>query len=343
MDYRDLQEYQFELPESLIAKFPAEPPDSCRLLVFKRQNNAISEGYFYQLANYLEPGDLLVANDTLVEERRVFLRRATGARLEAIFLEEVRPGAYKVLIKKAKRLQDGELLTAERESAIRFMVEKNNGVVLCLQGELIADLFPKIGQMPIPPYLKREEHPLDREQYQNYFAVARLKSAAAPTAALHFTDRVMESLKQKGVDVAYVSLAVGYGTFAPLREENFRNRSLHKEVYFIPEETALRLRSKDYRRLISIGTTSLRVLETVHRLTDGKFDSHLAGETNLFVFPPDRVRSVHGLITNFHLPGSSLLLLVAAFIGKEKVLEIYRKAIAGQYRFYSYGDAMLLL
>lgn len=342
MDYKDLKLYSFTLPKELIARFPANPPDSCRLLVSTPKE--IQDAYFYELANFLTKGDLLIANDTVVEKRRVFLKRKTGSRIEAIFLDEENPGEYIALVKKASKLKEGEILYSEKNPEIEFMfLRKEKKSYLRLISEKRENLFEEIGQMPIPPYLKREEKAEDRIFYQNFFAKSQVKSAAAPTAALHFTPRVMESLSQKGVKLGFVSLSISYGTFAPLRQENFTKNKLYQEYYSLPQETAKLLQERNYKRLIAVGTTSLRVLETVYRKSNGKFHTALQGFTDLFLHPPDKVYSVDGLITNFHLPESSLLLLVACMIDREKLLSLYEYAISQKYRFYSYGDAMLIL
>lgn len=332
--------------------------------------SSISHHIFNELPSLLLPGDLLVVNDTGVEARRIFLKRRPkgrgnkqeGARIEAVFLNPVDESdrsraaialkeehtglqLWHALIKKRKRLEDGEILESEVDPEVTFVVHKKPDGRTWLQETqaLTPELFSRIGQMPIPPYLKREERPEDRAQYQNPFA-ARPGSAAAPTAALHFTPGLREALKKRGVDIATVTLHVGYGTFAPLSEENFKTKKLHPEFYDIPEETARRLRDKNYNRLIAVGTTTLRALESAHRQSNGAWEgSSLTGETDLFLYPPEKIKSVDGLITNFHLPGSSLLMLAACLTGKDELLSAYREAIAQKYRFYSYGDAMLVL
>ncbi|MCS6985152.1 MAG: tRNA preQ1(34) S-adenosylmethionine ribosyltransferase-isomerase QueA [Leptospiraceae bacterium] len=342
MEIEDLDLYDFDLPSELIARYPKEPPDSCRLLVYDQ--GKIKHAFFYELPEYLKEGDLLIANDTVVEERRVFLRRKSGARLEAIFLEEPSEGFFEVLLKKASRIREGEELTSEKKPDVIFIYTRQEGKsYLRLVGERTHDLFGQIGEMPIPPYLGREAEEKDKNYYQNFFAKGKLKSAAAPTAALHFTPRVISALESKHIGLAFVSLAIGYGTFASLRNENFRAKKLHEERYEIPYETARILQEKKYRRLIAVGTTSLRVLETVYRKSQGSYESHLSGKTDLFLHPPDEVKSVQGLITNFHLPRSSLLLLVACLIPREELLSLYHEAIQNSYRFFSYGDAMLIL
>jgi len=199
--------------------------------------------------------------------------------------------------------------------------------------------------MPIPPYLHREEEAIDRSAYQNPHAEQlseKSGSVAAPTASLHFTKKVLDSLREKQIQLEYLNLQIGYGTFAPLREENIIQKQLHAEKYELPENLAEILAGRQYNRLYAIGTTTLRVLETVHRHTSGRYDSLLAGKTNIFLHPPDVIESVDGMITNFHLPGSSLLMLVSCLLGRDKLLNTYGHAIDNRYRFFSYGDAMLI-
>jgi len=353
-------EYLFDLPDELIARYPVEPGDACRLLRVSRSGGDIEDGHFYDLPGYLQDGDLLVVNDTRVEARRIFLRRLgpgnkPGARIESVFLEVcenppagARNNCWSVLIKKRQRLKDGEILVSEAGEGVYFTLHKYDDGRTFLEEStpLDAEMFYKIGQMPIPPYLQREEEAIDRRAYQNPFydqtPGTSGGSVAAPTASLHFTPNILLKLKEKNIRLESLTLDVGYGTFAPLREENFSTGRLHEERYELPQELADTLARKDYNRLYAVGTTSLRVLESVHIMTSGKYDHHLKGKTGLFLHPPHRIASVDGMITNFHLPGSSLLMLVSCLLEKDRLMKCYRHAIEKRYRFFSYGDAMLI-
>lgn len=359
--FREIEPYFFDLPPELIAGEPVSPPDSCRLMTLGPQpEDEPGHHTFSQLPQLLEAGDLLVFNDTAVEARRVFLRRSQvgrngqkgeGARVESVFLKRVSldsgpPRHWQVLIKKRARLRDGEILTTEKgapNKPLEFEVlKKEDGRTYLLEPlDITPQIFDQIGQMPIPPYLKREEREQDRTNYQNPFA-KNPGSAAAPTAALHFTPHLVQALKAKGVHLEFLTLHVGYGTFAPLKPQNLETKKLHPEEYFIPETLAALLAKKEYNRLIVVGTTALRAIETAARKSQGKYNSHLQGETDIFIFPPDPIYSADALITNFHLPGSSLLMLCSSLAGRPILMEAYRQAVAMKYRFFSYGDAMLL-
>jgi S-adenosylmethionine:tRNA ribosyltransferase-isomerase len=350
-----LSDLIFDLPEKLLAKFPIVPADHCRLLCINKKSGILSEKMFYELPQLLQCGDLLVFNNTRVEARRVFLKRENHAglgtgRFECLFLEKIENNErlWKVLIKKSKRLKNDEILVSEIDSNITFrLIKSPEGTTIIqehtgLDTGLNEEVFSRIGQMPIPPYLNREQVPADKENYQNPFGVYP-GSVAAPTAALHFTLSLLNELKEKNIDIDYVTLHVGYGTFAPLNNENFHNNKLHEEFYSIPKEFAEKLARKKYKRIISVGTTTLRVLETVYRKTNGLYNDHLFGKTNIFLYPPEKIKSVDGLITNFHLPGSSLLMLVACMMNQNELMSAYRHAIEQEYRFYSYGDGMFII
>jgi S-adenosylmethionine:tRNA ribosyltransferase-isomerase len=360
-----ITEYVYDLPDELIARYPVEPGDACRLLQVSKSRDKINDLHFYNLPDCLEEGDLLVVNDTRVEARRVFLKRPgdkqkhnqkPGARIESVFLEVVdKPpvGAqnpcWSVLIKKRQRLRDGEVLVSEVDENVYFTLHKYDDGRTYLEESvpMTFETFDKIGQMPIPPYLRREEVARDRMTYQNPFLNHigfdhEKGSVAAPTASLHFTEPLIQKLQMKNIQIKPVTLNIGYGTFAPLKEENFTTGRLHQESYDLPRELACLLEKRNYNKLYAVGTTSLRVLETVNAMTSGKYDNHLKGKTNLFLYPPHVINSVDGIITNFHLPGSSLLMLVACFLEKDRLMKAYRHAVESRYRFFSYGDAMLI-
>lgn len=360
---RVLEPYHFELPQKLVATKPVTPADHAKLMQVDAINN-FQHTFFYRLDELLTEGDLLVVNNTEVEKRRVYLRRNTSGRepsavIESVFLEQVQPFnermfaaskqneenriIYHCLLKKRKRLKDGEYLTAVKNSNYEFEVVKleDNRVFLAAMAGFDEDSFSEIGEMPLPPYMNRTTQESDDEDYQNFFAEIP-GSAASPTASLHFTTELKQRILEKKIDIEAVTLHIGYGTFAPLTGQNLKTRKLHKEQYCIPEKLAERLRSRNYRKLVVVGTTALRTLETVYRLTGGEFDHSLEGTTELFLAPPEKIYTADWLITNFHLPGSSLLMLVACMQTPENILKAYNQAISQNYRFYSYGDAMLL-
>ncbi len=335
--------FDFDLPDGRIAREPAEPADSCRLLV---ASSDLVDSVFYKLPDFLAPGDLLVANNTRVEARRIAMLSPDGTIVEVLLVEEL-PGlcanCWKILFTGMGKAKDGDVFLAVRDESFSFRIRRmGDAMAMQAGGGLSFEDFNKIGDMPIPPYFKRSANDKDSIHYQNPFGW-KGGSAAAPTAALHFTDSLVHALKEKGIGMEFLTLNVGYGTFAPLTAENFAEKKLHAERYELPTSLARILSAKKYKRLIAIGTTTLRVLENVHRETLGHFDHSLSGSTQLFVHPPDTVQSVDGLITNFHIPKSSLLLLVASLYGSEKTMNAYRHAIDTGYRFYSYGDAMLVL
>lgn len=338
-----LEEFDFPLPEELIAKYPAEKRDHSRLMVVHRDTGEIQIlPKFKDIEQILTERDLLVFNSTKVSKRRVYLKTATGKTHECLFLEEIAPNVWQCLVKNASKLKPGRgLFTFDEEWEFVFERDSEFNILLKSNQKVTEDFFKKYGLVPIPPYLKREAESIDEERYQTVFA-KQMGSVAAPTAALHFTKELLDSLTQKGITFLDVCLNIGYGTFAPLTEKEIQNKKLHKESYTIPEETAEILnKERGVKRVIAIGTTTLRALESC--LNENK--SYQAGhfQTELFIQPQDKIHSIDALITNFHLPKSSLLLLVSAFASRELILEAYRRAISERMRFFSYGDAMLIL
>jgi len=332
----------FDLPEALIAKEPIKPADHARLMVVNREQKSISHDYFYNLGKYLKAGDAIVFNATRVEERRVFLKRDGSTRLyEAVFLRRLNPLRWQVLMRNIRRVQNGSVFFAEKDSAYKFILFRDETLELEADRALTAAEFERIGEMPIPPYMQRRSAPDERASYQNFFKDQITQkekiagSAASPTAALHFTASLFDALAKAQVNFLPVCLDIGYATFAPLSEKNFSDNKLHTEHFYVPDATASVLDGG--ARKISLGTTSLRAI--LSRRIYAKNE----GESEIFIKPPDSAAGVDGLITNFHLPGSSLILLTAAFCGTALLAEAYQEAIAQRYRFYSYGDAMLIL
>jgi len=341
-----LSDYHYHLPAEQIAQTPAQPRDASRLLVLGRTVPRREDRQFRELAELLDPGDLLVANDTRVLPARLLGRKDSGGRAEVLLLHREGHNRWEALVRSAKpsrpatRIQVGEKLRVAVETVRGDGVY---GVRLECEGDPVAAV-EACGRMPLPPYIRRDApEPRDREWYQTRFAAPDPPgSAAAPTAGLHFSDAVLAALDARGVERATVTLHVGLGTFLPVRAENLDQHRMHREWYQVTEATAAVVnRALDEgRRVVAVGTTTTRVLEHCGvggRVTPG------AGWTELFIRPGHPWRVVGGLVTNFHLPESTLLVLVAAFAGRDRVLAAYRHAVCGGYLFYSYGDAMVIL
>lgn len=346
-EYADLN---FTLPQDLIAQYPTEPADHARLMVLNRALESITHDYFYNIGNYLRSGDAVVYNATHVEERRVYLRRADSEKpFECVFLARqaaAQAGTmekWQVLLRNSRRLDEGAILYAVKDSSYEFTFHRaQEGIFISSQKSLDPSDFARIGEMPLPPYMKRAATAEDSITYQNFFRQKIAEkdkirgSAASPTAALHFTEELFARLRAQGIGFYPLCLDIGYGTFAPLTAENFATSSLHAEHYFIPHATA-QLLASGKRRRIALGTTSLRAILSYYAY------NRTEAETRLFIKPGDAITNVEGLITNFHLPQSSLLLLVAAFAGRALTRRAYHEAVEQQYRFFSYGDAMLVI
>jgi len=337
-----LQDYDFELDDALIARFPPPHREDARLLVVTRSTSTLhSMPSFPSLLSYLQKGDLLVFNNTKVSKRRVFLNTPKGRLHECIFLEE-NNGLWYCLVRNSAKIKEGDLLR-EVSGHIEFRYTRIGGKSYLMPSEPLTEaVFDRIGTIPIPPYLRRRAESSDEIRYQTVYAKVP-GSVAAPTAGLHFTESLKTSLSSMGVGLAEITLSVGYGTFAPLEESQILEKKLHEESYEISESTAKVLnQTRKKGRIIAVGTTTLRALESSFEKSTKTYKSGTAS-TDIFITPDDSIASIDGLVTNFHLPASSILLLVAAFTGKDLVMKAYHKAIAEKYRFYSYGDAMLIL
>ena len=344
-------ELDFALPDEFIAKLPVQPADHARLLVVDRATETLTHDHFYNLGKYLAAGDAIFYNATRVEQRRSYLKKPDSEkRFECVFLKIVpETGAamprqvWQVLMRNIRRLKDGAALVAVQDESYKFTLRRRGeGIFLESDIPLGEHDFVRIGEMPIPPYMRRAATAGEAETYQNFFRNQIEEkekiagSAASPTAALHFTPALFENLKSGGVGFYPVCLDIGYGTFAPLTAANFENAKLHSEHYYIPAATAEKLRDMAGRR-VALGTTSLRALLSLQHYGTTE------GETEIFVKPGDVIAGVEGLITNFHLPQSSLILLTAAFCGTRLLAHAYSEAMRLGYRFYSYGDAMLII
>jgi S-adenosylmethionine:tRNA ribosyltransferase-isomerase len=351
-----LSDYDYELPEALIAQKPAERRDGSQLLVLNRQGGELSHHGFSNLEQFLMPGDVLVINNTAVVPAKLVGRKASGGKAEVLVCNFSGNGnprtsktlrVYECLVKTAKPLKPGSFLYFDEGLTAKVMERFNGAYFIRFYTEgNFEKLLERIGQVPLPPYIRRSQAqaPLcdDRAAYQTVYASEK-GAIAAPTAGLHFTARLLEKLKARGVAIVSLTLHVGYGTFLPVRAQDIRSHRMHAEFYSIPEQTAETINSarKAGQRVVAVGTTSVRTLEYA---SDSA--GHVRAENgccDLFIYPGYRFKVVDAMITNFHLPQSTLLMLVSAFAGRENVLHAYQQAVKRNYRFYSYGDAMLIL
>ena len=336
-------DFYYDLPEELIAQTPAEPRDSSRLLVYHRQNGAIEHKIFRDIIDFLNPGDALVVNDTRVIPARLYGKKQdTGREVEFLLLNQLSKDTWEIIMRPGKKLRIGDRVEFAEDLQAEILEKKEDGVTrvkFYFEG-LFEPLLERYGNMPLPPYITQRLE--DRQRYQTVYAKEN-GSAAAPTAGLHFTPELMEKIRQTGIDIIPVLLHVGLWTFRPVNVENVENHKMHSEYYSISADSARRINEtrKKGGRVIAVGTTSVRTLESVAD-EEGNIREQ-SGNTEIFIYPGYRFKCVDALITNFHLPESTLLMLIAAFMGKEQALDLYRLAVQERYRFFSFGDAMLIL
>lgn len=334
-------DFSYELPGKLIAQYPAEPRDASRLLCLDRKTGAVSDRRFADFAHRLRPGDLVVFNDTRVIPARLFGNKATGGRVE-VLVERVTDDWHMVAqIRASKKPGPGATLAVDGGGELTVEGREEEFFTLRVSGsDNASELLERAGHVPLPPYIRRGDGPLDRERYQTVFA-RRPGAVAAPTAGLHFTGAMIESLGAKGIETGFVTLHVGAATFQPLRTERVQDHKMHRERFQVSRELCDQVRAARQRqgRVIAVGTTSVRCLETA---AWGPDLTPMQGETDIFIYPGFEFRLVDALLTNFHLPESTLLMLACAFAGREQVLRAYAHAVAEQYRFFSYGDAMFI-
>ena len=339
------KDFWFDLPKELIAQEPADPRDSARLMCLDRRTGQVEHRIFHDLPQLLQPGDLLVVNNSKVLPARLIGQKVpTGAVCEVLLLRQVKGDTWECLAKPGKRLQPGTRLTFG-DGTLTAQIEQteedgNKLVTFFYDTETLYEKLDSFGKMPLPPYITKQLE--DQSQYQTVYA-KELGSAAAPTAGLHFTPELMDTLRGLGIRIAEVTLHVGLGTFRPVKEENIADHVMHSEWYSVSEETAqlIRQTKAEGHRVISVGTTSCRTLESVAQ----KYGEIRAcsGDTDIFLYPGCEFRCIDGLITNFHLPESTLIMLVSAFCGYEHTMEAYKIAVQEKYRFFSFGDAMLII
>lgn len=336
-------DFWYDLPEELIAQTPLEQRDSSRLLALERQSGKVEHKHFYDIIDLLRPGDCLVMNDSRVLPARLLGHRPTGGAVEVLLLRDLGDKCWECLCKPGRKMQVGsEVLFGNGAlSAVVTEVKDDGNRVVRFQYEgIFLEVLERLGKMPLPPYIKAELQ--DQERYQTVYS-REVGSAAAPTAGLHFTNELLERIREKGVKTAFVTLHVGLGTFRPVKAEKISDHHMHSELCMISQETAGILNETRAAggRIICVGTTSCRTLESLAQ-EDGYFT---AGSrwTDIFIYPGYRFKAMDGLITNFHLPESTLVMLVSAFAGRENVLNAYNEAVSQRYRFFSFGDAMCIL
>ena len=335
-------DYFYELPEELIAQTPAEPRDSSRLLVYDRKTGKSEDRIFRDIKEYLRPGDVLVINNTKVLPARMYAYTKNGGRVEVLLLKRQNYTDWEVLVRPGKKAKEGtELVVSEELSlTVRSRTPTGERVVEFHFDGVFEDILSRVGSMPLPPYI--HEKLKDKDRYQTVYCKTD-GSAAAPTAGLHFTQELLSEIRGMGVQIAEVLLHVGLGTFRPVKEEDLTHHVMHSEYYRVDERAAeiVNAAKREGRRVIAVGTTSVRTLETV---ADEQGMLHpCSGDTSIFIYPPYRFKCVDALITNFHLPESTLIMLVSAFMGREQCLSLYREAVEKKYRFFSFGDACLIL
>ncbi len=335
-------DFWYDLPEELIAQTPLEKRDTSRLLAMDRQTGALAHRHFYDIIDYLNPGDCLVMNDSRVLPARLLGHRPTGGAVEVLLLRDLGGGKWECLTKPGKKTQPGQEIIfgdGQLTATVDSVQEDGNRVVEFHYEGIFLEILEQLGKMPLPPYIKAEL--ADQERYQTVYS-REVGSAAAPTAGLHFTKELLEKIEKKGIRLAYVTLHVGLGTFRPVKAEEISQHHMHAELCMISQETAdiLNQTKAAEGRIVCVGTTSCRTLESLVN-EDGSFEPR-SKWTEIFIYPGYQFKAMDALITNFHLPESTLVMLVSAFAGREHVLNAYNEAVKERYRFFSFGDAMYI-
>ena len=339
----DINYYDYDLPKELIAQVPLKNRSSSKLLVLDKNTGNMEDKIFSDITNYLRKGDVLVLNDTKVLPARLIgEKEATGAAIEVLLLKNIEGDKWEVLLKPAKRLHEGSMISfGNGKLKAKVLEKKNDGLALIelKYDGILYEILDELGSMPLPPYIHEKLE--DKDRYQTVYA-KNLGSAAAPTAGLHFTEELLNRLKEKGVEIAYVTLHVGLGTFRPVNEEDILKHDMHSELCIMNKETAdlLNKAKNEKRRIIAVGTTSTRTLESIYTKYNEFRES--AEETNIFIYPGYTFKAIDCLITNFHLPKSTLVMLVSALAGRDNIMNAYKHAIDNNYRFFSFGDAMFI-
>lgn len=346
-----INDFDYELPKELIAQSPAEKRDCSRLMVVDRETGEVAHKHFYDILEYLGPGDCLVLNNSKVLPARLFgVKEGTGAKVEFLLTKRIEGDTWETMVRPGKRLKVGDAVTFADGKLFRAVVkdygEDGTRIVEFEYDGIFLERLEELGQMPLPPYIERENNKEDRDRYQTVYC-RNEGSVAAPTAGLHFTKELLAKAESKGVKIAYVTLHVGIGTFRPVKVDNIEEHHMHFEEYFVDEDTAETINNtiKAGGRIVSVGTTSTRTVESAARFDE---ESGLwlvqpgHGNTDIFIYPGYEFRIIDALITNFHLPKSTLLMLISALYNREDILRVYKIAVEEKYRFFSYGDAMFI-
>jgi S-adenosylmethionine:tRNA ribosyltransferase-isomerase len=334
-----LSDFDYHLPKELIAKYPAQPRDSCRLMVLNRKDKTIEHRIFRDVIDYLKPGDTLVLNNTKVIPARLFGKKEkTNANIEVFLLRPIEDNIWEALIKNVRRLKKNQKIIISDDFYVEFIDRDDEKAIVKIHSKDIKSDLEKYGHVPLPPYIERQDEEKDKDCYQTVFA-EKEGSVASPTAGLHFTKELLEKIKEKSVNIAYITLHVGLGTFKPVKTEDITKHKMHEEYFTIPKEALemIKKTKENKKSVVAVGTTVVRALETY-----GKFGK-TEGFTDIFIYPPYEFKIVDKLITNFHLPKSTLLMLVSAFADRDFILRAYNEAVKERYRFFSYGDAMLIV
>lgn len=335
-------DFYYNLPEELIAQHPLQKRDNSRLLILNKETGETEQGHFYDLIDILTPDDCLILNDTRVLPARIYGKRNTGAVVEFLLLKQTEKDTWEALAGPGKKAKSGTEFTFsdKLKCVVKEVLDNGNRIIKFDYEGNFYEILDEIGQMPIPPYIK--EKLKDKERYQTVYS-KNLGSAAAPTAGLHFTNEMLDKLRRKGVKIGFVTLHVGLGTFRPVKTENIEEHEMHSEHFFVPEDTAQLINEVKSAggRIIAVGTTSCRTLETVAE-SDGKIKAG-EGWSKIFIYPGYKFKCIDALITNFHLPESTLIMLVSALAGRENIMNAYNLAVKEKYRFFSFGDAMLIV
>ncbi len=336
-----LSDFDFYLPEELIAQHPADKRDESRLLVLHKNTGEIEHKHFFDIIDYLKPGDVLVRNNSRVIPARLFgTKKPTGAKVEVLILK-INGDECECLCGNAKAIKTGTIIEFSDKLYGECVDRKDEGIrIFKMHYEgIFLEVLNEVGMMPTPPYI--HEKLTNKDRYNNVYAKIN-GSAACPTAGLHFTEELNQKLLDKGIEILDVTLHVGLGTFKPVKEDNIEDHNMHSEFYTMSKETAdrLNLAKKEGRRIITVGTTSTRTLETIYNLY-GEF-RECQGDTNIFIYPPYKFKSIDALITNFHLPKSTLIMMISALCTREMILDTYKVAVENKYRFFSFGDSMFI-
>ncbi|NLY82572.1 MAG: tRNA preQ1(34) S-adenosylmethionine ribosyltransferase-isomerase QueA [Clostridiales bacterium] len=345
-----ISEFNYHLPKELIAQTPASRRDESKLMVLDRKNDSIEHKKFYNILEYLNDGDCLVMNNSRVIPARLFGEKAlTGAKIEFLLIKRIEGDIWEAMVRPGKRLKPGDKVIFSEENLFEAEIidygSDGTRIVEFKYEGVFYERLEELGKMPLPPYIDRESNDSDKLRYQTVYSEID-GSVAAPTAGLHFTDEILDKLRKKGVKIAYVTLHVGIGTFKPVKCENIQEHKMHFEEYYLTEENAEIINSSIEKgeRIVAVGTTSVRTLESIAKKSETGYKvESTSGSTGIFIYPGYEFKVVDSIITNFHLPKSTLLMLISAFYEKDKILDAYEQAVNENYRFFSYGDAMLII